>query len=87
MQKTGKCICKSSTKDAVYFNETFKGCKSSIYANITADTEVRARFSAAQFILSVHKDNDLHLFCIIYFAENKRYRYFQKTCEKEVNTI
>lgn len=65
MQKTGKCICKSSTKDAVYFNETFKGCKSSIYANITADTEVRVGFSA------VHKDNDLHFFRIMYFAENK----------------
>lgn len=87
MQKTGKCICKSSTKDAVYFNETFKGCKSSIYANITADTEVRVGFSAVKFILRVHKDDDLHFFCIIYFAENKRYRYFKKTCEKEVNTI
>lgn len=53
MQKTGKCICKSSTKDAVYFNETFKGCKSSIYANITADTEVRVGFSAVKFSLSV----------------------------------
>lgn len=46
MQKTGKFICKSSTKDAVYFNETFKGCKSSIYANITADTAVRVGVSA-----------------------------------------
>lgn len=62
MQKTGKCICKSSTKDAVYFNETFKGCKSSIYANITADTAVRVGVSAVKFILGVHKDKALHFF-------------------------